>query len=166
MAGRLTRHKGRSSKSENADDVSSATARDDHSDYGVEKPNPKRSRPRKKQDSDKPGETIESLQSGRDALLKLYHDEKAKNKDLKAKKATVTKDNTSRRRHQTALKREVKDLEERLKNKRASSADLGEKLAEKDELMKQRTEACFRLIGKGASDALDDKYAHDGFNEI
>ncbi len=156
---RLSRHESKSKESDNVEDVSPAIAIDDHSDYGAKCSKPKRTR--KKQESIKPEETVETLRSGNEILRQLLQEEKAKNKDLKAKKAMVVKENVSRRRQQTTLKTETKYLKEELQSERTSSAAVQRAFDERNEYAKQIAEAHFTRRGKGATDALDDNQVID-----
>ncbi len=151
----LSRHGSKSNVSDDGEDVSQAIAIDDHSDYGASRSKPRRAR--KKQESIKPEATVESLRSDNEYLRRLLQEETTKNKDLRAKKAKIVKENSSRRSQQTTLKKDNKSLKEALQTERASSTKAQRAFDERNEGVKQIVEAHFTRRGKGATDALDDK---------
>ena len=157
-------HETRASNSDDAENNSSYDSEDDKSDGTNENPTSKRGRPRDKRE--KPEETKESLRLAFDHFKSLYEEERAKNKELRVKKAAAIKENKKRSRAQTKLRKEVKLWKEKTQNERRSSVNLQKTLAERDKYIEDAQEAVFSRIGKGATDTLDDNYVQDNFKEL
>jgi hypothetical protein len=154
-----------SSKGNSNDDISSKAASHDHNDYDGKKSTTGRSRNRKKkkqqQQQETPEQRIATLHLKAGAFEELYEKEKANAQKLSTTNRDLGAVNTTRRKRQAELSKQVRTLESELNNVRKSSADSQRAHVETKRLIEET-----HRIGSGATDSLDDDHLRDRLKEV